>query len=128
MARANRRQTRELQHTISAGLERTTMYAVIEDSGTQLKVAEGERIDVDLRDATPGDVIEFERVLFCNGGETAHIGAPYVEGARVRGEVEAEIKAKKVISFKFRRRKASSRKIGHRQRYLRVRITEIVAP
>lgn len=101
------------------------MYAVIEDSGTQIKVAEGERIEVDLRKAAPGDVIEFDRVVFCSDGETPLIGAPYVENARVCGEVESEFKAPKVISYKFRRRKASSRKKGHRQRYLRVRITEI---
>ena len=101
------------------------MYAVIEDSGTQFKVAEGERIDVDLRDANPGDAIEFDRVLLCNDDQTVRIGTPYVENVTVRGEVEEEFKARKVISYKLRRRKKSRRKIGHRQRYLRVRITEI---
>ena len=101
------------------------MYAVIEDKGRQFKVAEGERIDVDLRDAKPGDVIEFDQVLFWSGDAETRVGAPYLENATVRGEVEDEIKAKKVVSFKFRRRKSTHRKIGHRQRYLRVRITEI---
>jgi len=105
------------------------MYAVIEDSGCQHKVTEGERIDVDLRDASPGDVIEFDRVLFCSRDGDARVGTPYLEDVKVRGEVETEFKAKKVISYKFRRRKASSaKKIGHRQRYLRVRITDILAP
>ena len=104
------------------------MYAVIEDSGTQFKVAEGMRVDVDLRDVEPGDTIEFNKVLFCSKDDVAKVGTPYVESAVVHGRVEAEIKDKKVISFKMRRRKASRRKKGHRQRYLRVLITDIVSP
>ena len=101
------------------------MYAIIEDSGRQFKVAEGERIDVDLRAAKAGDTLEFDHVLFL-GGETPKIGAPYVENARVKGQVEAEVKAKKLISYKYTRREQYHRKVGHRQRHLRVLITEIV--
>jgi len=101
------------------------VYAVIADSGTQFKVAEGEHIDVDPREAQPGDVVEFGRVLLCRDDQATRIGTPYLENASVRGEVEAEIKGKKVISYKLRRRKNWRRKKGHRQRYLRVRITEI---
>ncbi len=104
------------------------MYAVIEDSGRQFKVSEGERIDVDLRGTNPGEVIEFDRVLFWSGNDGPRVGTPYLEDAKVLGAVEAEVKAKKVVSFKFRRRKQYHRKIGHRQRYLRVRITEILVP
>jgi len=101
------------------------MYAVIEDGGRQYKIAEGERIEVDLRDAKVGDTIEFGRVLFL-GGEAPKVGAPCIENARVRGQVEAEVKDKKLISYKYRRRESYHRKVGHRQRHLRVRITEIV--
>ena len=103
------------------------MYAVIEDSGRQFKVVEGERINVDLREAKPGDPIEFGKVLFC-GGETVRVGAPYIENAKVQGTVEAEIKAKKLISYKYTRREPYHRKVGHRQRYLRVLITQIAVP
>ena len=103
------------------------MYAIIEDGGKQFKVAEGERIDVELRKAAKaGDAIEFKRVLFL-GGETPKVGAPCVENACVKGEVEAEIKEKKLISYKYTRREQYHRKVGHRQRHLRVRITQIVA-
>ena len=102
------------------------MYAIIEDSGRQFKVAEGERIEVDLRNAKVGDTIEFSRVLFL-GGEAPKIGAPCIKNACVRGEVEAEVKDKKLISYKYRRRESYHRKVGHRQRHLRVRITAIVA-
>lgn len=103
------------------------MYAVIEDGGRQFKVAEGDLIDVDLRDAAVGDVLAFDRVLFYSNGDAQQVGAPTVENARVLGKVEAEIKGKKTTHFTLRRRKDSRRKVGHRQRYLRVRITEVVA-
>ena len=105
------------------------MYAVIEDSGRQYKVTEGDCIDVGLRESGVGDVIEFDRVLLAGDENGTRIGTPVLEDVKVRGEVEGEVKAKKVISYKFRRRKASSAtKKGHRQRYLRVRITEILVP
>jgi large subunit ribosomal protein L21 len=100
------------------------MYAIIEDGGKQYKVSEGERIEVELRDAEVGDIISFDRILFL-GGESVSVGMPYVENARVTGTVEAETKGKKVISFKFRHREPYHRKVGHRQKYLRVLITEI---
>lgn len=100
------------------------MYAIIEDSGRQFKVAEGERIDVDLRAAKAGDAIQFDKVLFV-AGEPPRIGAPYVEGAKVLGAVEQEIKARKVVSYKYQRREPYHRKVGHRQQYLRVKITQI---
>lgn len=102
------------------------MYAIIEDGGKQYKVTEGERIEVELRKANVGDVITFDKVLFL-GGESAKVGAPYVDNARVSGTVEADIKGKKTISYKFRRREMYRRKIGHRQKYLQVRITGIAA-
>jgi large subunit ribosomal protein L21 len=105
------------------------MYAVIDDNGKQYAVREGERIDVDLRDAAPGDTVAFDKVLFCGDADdaAAKVGAPYVENGRVTAEVEQEIKGKKVIHYSLRRRKNSRRKVGHRQRYLRVRITGISA-
>ena len=103
------------------------MYAIIEDGGKQYKVSEGERIEVELREAEVGDSISFDRVLFL-GGEAVSVGAPYVENARVSGKVEAATKGVKVVSYKYRRRKGYHRKVGHRQKYLRVLITEIAKP
>ena len=104
------------------------MYAIIEDGGRQYKVAEGDRILVELRDGKAGDAIEFDRVLFLGGADAPKVGVPCIENAKVRAEVEAEVKAKKVISYKYRRREGYHRKVGHRQRHLRIRITQIVAP
>ena len=108
------------------------MYAIIEDSGTQIRVAQGDVIDVDLREAgRQTKTIRFERVLLVGdpeGGNGAVIGTPYVAGAAVTGEIVGEVKGEKIDVFQFKRRKGHRRKVGHRQRYLRVRITDISGP
>jgi large subunit ribosomal protein L21 len=110
------------------------VYAIIEDSGTQIKVAPGDIVDVDLRTGgdTPetGGTIGFDRVLLVGDAEDeapARIGTPYLDGASVSAEVLGEVKGDKLVVFKFKRRKGYRRKQGHRQRYLRVKINEINA-
>lgn len=102
------------------------MYAIIEDSGTQIKVATGDRLDVDLRELPEGTTtLTFDRVLLVGGEGEARIGTPYLDGASVTAEIEGEHRAKKIDVIKFKRRKGYRRKMGHRQRYLRVRIGAI---
>ncbi len=108
------------------------MYAVIEDSGTQIKVAPGDVIDIDLRDlGAKKKKIKFDRVLVVGddqGDSAASIGTPYVDGASVTAEVLGEIKGDKIDVIKFKRRKGYRRKTGHRQRYLRIKIEKIDGP
>ncbi len=108
------------------------MYAVIEDSGTQIKVAPGDVIDIDLRDlGAKKKKIKFDRVLIVGddqGDSAASIGTPYVNGASVTAEVLEEIKGAKIDVIKFKRRKGYRRKTGHRQRYLRIKIEKIDGP
>jgi len=108
------------------------MYAVIEDSGTQIKVAPGDVIDIDLRDlGAKKKKIKFDRVLVVGddqGDSAASIGTPYVDGASVTAEVLGEIKGDKIDVIKFKRRKGYRRKTGHRQRYLRIKIQKIDGP
>ena len=103
------------------------MYAVIEDSGSQFKVSEGDVIRVDLRDLSDEQTsIDFDRVLMVSGEEgEPKIGTPHLEGAKVTADVLTEVKGEKVTIIKFKRRKNYRRKRGHRQRFLRVRITGI---
>lgn len=105
------------------------MYAVIEDSGQQFRVSEGDVVDVDLRDlAEDATSVEFDRVLLVSDESGTKVGTPLVSKAKVVGEIlDPEFKGQKVYHYYFRRRKASKRKIGHRQKYLRVRITKISA-
>jgi large subunit ribosomal protein L21 len=105
------------------------VYAVIEDSGSQFRVSEGDVLNVDLRElAADAKEIEFPRVLLVSGEGGLKIGAPLVEGAKVVAEVlDPEVKGEKVFHFYFRHRKHSKRRIGHRQRYVSVKISKIVA-
>ena len=101
------------------------MYAIIADSGSQYKVQEGDVINVDLRDLADDQTsINFDRVLMVGGDNTA-IGAPYLNGAKVTGEIVEEFKADKIMVVKFKRRKGYRRKQGHRQKLLKVKITDI---
>lgn len=104
------------------------MYAVIEDRGNQIKVVDGEVLEVDLMaDAQPGASIVFDKVLLCSGDSGVKVGTPTVEGAEVVAEVLAQTKGKKVYGVSFRRRKSSRVRKGHRQNYTRIRIKEIKA-
>ena len=104
------------------------MYAVIEDSGQQFRVCQGDVLDVDLRDLGDAKKVTFDRVLLVSGDDDIKIGTPLVKGAKVTAEVvDPDLKGKKVHIYRLRRRKASRTKTGHRQRYLRVRITKIKA-
>ena len=106
------------------------MFAIIEDSGHQLRVEEGQTLVVDLRkEAEMGQTITFDRVLLANGGADSIIGAPAIEGATVEAEVVDDlVKGPKLEVQKFRRRKNSRRHTGHRQKYTGVKITSINVP
>ena len=101
------------------------MYAIVEDSGTQIKVAEGDVLEIDLREAAEGDTLTFDRVLAVGGERETKLGRPYVDGASVTAKVLGELKAPKIDVIKFKRRKGYRVKQGHRQRYLRVEVTGI---
>lgn len=101
------------------------MYAIIRDGGHQYRVSEGDLIEVDLRAASPGTEVTFPEVLLCSDEEGLRVGRPIVSDVEVRGVVEREVKGPKLIVLRFRRRKGSQTRRGHRQRHLAVRITEI---
>ncbi len=105
------------------------MYAVIEDSGQQFQVQEGDVLEVDLRDLAEDQTeIEFDRVLLVSGDGNVSVGTPVVAGAKVLAEiVDPRVKGRKVFISQFRRRKDSRRRIGHRQKFIQVRVTKIVA-
>lgn len=109
------------------------MYAVIEQGGKQYKVSDGDCLEIELVDvADDAKTIELDRVLFVSDGKDVKIGTPYLEAAKVVASftptAEASIvKGKKVYPMHFRKRKNSKRRIGHRQKYLRIIIDKIEA-
>ena len=103
------------------------MFAVIKTGGKQYKVSSNDVLRVEKLAAEEGAAVQFNEVLMVGGDGAPTVGAPRVEGAGVQAEVIAQIKGEKVISFKKRRRKHSSkRRIGHRQELTLVRIGDIL--
>ena len=101
------------------------MYAVIRDGGRQFTVREGDRILVDRKDLKADAEIKFEEVLLLGDENGAKIGKPTVSGAAVTGKVLGERLGEKLVVFKFRRRKDSKMKKGHRQKYTAVQVSKI---
>jgi len=105
------------------------MYAVIKAGGKQYRVSPGDVIEIEKIEANAGEMVEFSEVLMVGDSTKDYkdykIGAPLIEGARVRGEVLRQVKGEKIIVFKFKRRKGYRRKRGHRQKYTAVKIKEI---
>lgn len=99
------------------------MLAIINDKGRQYMVRKGDSILVDRKRLQAGDEIKFDQVLSIEG----KVGAPFVDGASVTGVVRGEVKGTKIYVQKFKRRKDYRRRNGHRQRYTRVEITDIVS-
>lgn len=101
------------------------MYAIIETGGKQYKLEKEGIVEVEKLEGNKGREIVFDKVLLTVQNGDVNIGRPYVQGASVIAEKLQDIKAKKVTIFKFRRRKNSKTKIGHRQQLSRVKIKEI---
>lgn len=101
------------------------MFAVFKTGGKQYRVAAEDVLKVGKVNGEPGEIVEFGEVLVV-GGEGVTLGAPTVAGATVAAEVLERVRGPKIIAFKKRRRKNSRRKIGHRQEFTLLRITEIL--
>lgn len=102
-------------------------FAIVRTGGKQLRVEPGETVDVELLDADAGDQVEFLDVLLVGGETGVTYGKPTVEGARVIARVLGPAKGPKVIVFKYKPKTRYRKKTGHRQKFTRVSITEIVA-
>ena len=101
------------------------MAAIIEVGGGQHKVEEGATLKVELLDASPGDVIEIDKVLALMGGGPAVFGKPYVDGAKVEAQVVGHGKHKKITVFKYKPKKRYRLTRGHRQKYTELKIQKI---
>jgi large subunit ribosomal protein L21 len=103
------------------------MFAVIRSGGKQYKVAEGDVIDIELVEfPKEGEkTIKISDVLFVGNGDSYSVGNPLLGGASVGLELVEDIKAKKVIAYKFRKREGYHRTVGHRQKLSRVKVGKI---
>lgn len=101
------------------------MYAIIETGGKQYRVSEGDVIEVERCQAQAGETVTLDRVLLLADGTDIQIGTPYIEGARVLGEVIENGKGKKIVVFKYKAKKNYHKKQGHRQPYTKIKIASL---
>lgn len=101
------------------------MYAIIKTGGKQYRVEEDQFIKVEKLPVAEGETVEFDRVLSVVDDDGPKFGKPYLEGAKVTGKVLEQDKDKKIIVFKYRRKKRYRKKTGHRQPYTKVLIESI---
>lgn len=102
------------------------MYAVIQVGSKQYMVRKGDTIFVDLFDAEPGQELDIEKVLLISDeAGQVQMGAPIIQGSKVKARYICLSKGPKVSSIKYKRRKNAYRKFGHRQKYVQLEITDI---
>jgi large subunit ribosomal protein L21 len=102
------------------------MYAVFKTGGKQYRVAQGDKLRVEKLPGNVGDAVTFDQVLLV-GGDALKLGKPLVGGAKVEAKIVAQGLGRKLVVFKFRRRKNYRRKTGHRQPFTALEIINIVA-
>ncbi len=101
------------------------MYAVVKTGGKQYRVAPGQILKLEKLAGEPGSQVELDEVLLLADGEDIKVGTPLVTGAKVSAEVIEQGRHKKIKILKFKRRKHHMKRMGHRQSYTKVKITDI---
>lgn len=101
------------------------MYAIILDGGRQFKVESGQEVEIDFRDLAKGDQVTFDQVVAVSGDDGLKLGQPTLSGASVQAEVLGVSQGPKLVVQKFRRRKNTRTRTGHRQLYTKVKIGQI---
>mmetsp|Transcript_19108 Transcript_19108/g.8893 ORF Transcript_19108/g.8893 Transcript_19108/m.8893 type:complete len:104 (+) Transcript_19108:528-839(+) len=101
------------------------MYAVVKTGGKQYKVKEGVLLKVEKLEGEVGSSVVFDKVLMVSDGKNVSIGQPLIENASVHGHIVEHGKSKKIIVFKYKKRKRYRRKRGHRQFFTTVQVNSI---
>lgn len=101
------------------------MYALVETGGKQYKIAKNDIILVEELKAKEGGTVKLNKVLLAKEGNSLHVGNPYIKGSSVVCEVLGHVRGDKVIAYKYKKRKSSKKKIGHRQGLAKLKVKEI---
>ncbi len=102
------------------------MYAIFQSGGHQYVATPDDVVRVEKLDVNAGQDVTFEQVLAVRDGEAFKVGAPYVQGAKVVGKVLEQVRAPKILVFKYKPKKHYKKIRGHRQAFTAVRISSIV--
>ena len=103
------------------------MYAIVNTGGKQYKIQQGDVLRVEKIPGEVGSPVSFDKVLMFSDGENVNIGRPVLDNVAVKGHIVDQGKDKKIIVFKYKRRKRYRRKLGHRQQYTEIKIDSIEA-
>jgi len=103
------------------------MYAIVNTGGKQYKIQQGDVLRVEKIPGEVGSPVSFDKVLMFSDGENVNIGRPVLDNVAVKGHIVEQGKNKKIIVFKYKRRKRYRRKLGHRQQYTAIKIDSIEA-
>ncbi|MFA6119569.1 MAG: 50S ribosomal protein L21 [Parachlamydiales bacterium] len=101
------------------------MYAIIQTGSKQYKIEEGGTYEIELLSDINDGIVEFKEILLLNDGNKIIVGKPFVDNCKVNAEVVEQVKGPKVITYKYKERKNSRRKKGHRQKYLKIKVNKI---
>lgn len=101
------------------------MYAIFQSGGKQHKVSAGDEIRVEKLPGEAGEDVVFDRILLASDGENVHVGNPYLGNVLVKGRIARQGKNKKIVVFKYKKRKGYRNTRGHRQPYTLVRIDDV---
>jgi large subunit ribosomal protein L21 len=101
------------------------MYAIIQTGGKQYKVSNGEIVFVEKLNAQEGDEVSFDVLMLSKDDSSVVVGAPVVDGVKVTGKVLGNVKGEKIVVYKYKAKKNSATKKGHRQPYTKIEITAI---
>jgi len=101
------------------------MYALVEIKGRQYRAEKGSQLKVDRIEAEKGNTVEFDKVLMLNDDKDVKIGSPYLDGIKIAATVEDQVKDKKILVFKYKKRKNYARTKGHRQQYTIIKVNDI---
>jgi len=101
------------------------MYAIFRTAGKQFRAEPGRTLQIPTLAAEPGAKLTFDEVLLGSDGKHVTAGTPVIPGAKVTAEVVRHGKEKKIVVFKFKRRKNYARKQGHRQGFTEIKIDAV---
>ena len=103
------------------------MYAIVKTGGKQFKAAKDDVLIVEKLEGDPGTAVELNEVLLVVDGGNTTVGAPFIKGALVKGEIVRQSKSKKIEAFNYKPKKNERKRWGHRQPQTHIRITEVLA-
>ena len=103
------------------------MYAIVNTGGKQYKIQQGDVLRVEKIPGEVGSPVSFDKVLMFSDGDNVNIGRPVLDNVAVKGHIVEQGKDKKIIVFKYKKRKRYRRKLGHRQQYTAIKIDSIEA-